>query len=160
MYIPSPQRQLPDSVAQGRFERAAEVGSHGFHFESVSALCRLVLGHFRTHLYTDIGSQDLGIVKKRQFSSDQGRNTNIKIGIIVAFLIPAFLAVICAFLYVYRGSIYCFKAKRRRRRHHHRHKSISSKGSRGSDRGAPPPAPPPPPPDDAPPPPEPPPPDK
>ncbi|KAF4973463.1 hypothetical protein FZEAL_9325 [Fusarium zealandicum] len=85
------------------------------------------------------GQSSMGL-DKRQFSSNPSRNNNIKIGLIVGFVLAAFLAVIGVFLYFYCSSIrFKFRKKRKHHhRHHRRHKSSSSKGSRGTDRTAPP----------------------
>lgn len=143
MYIPTPRYNLPGSAALGRHAREVDHNDPASNLASVSSLFHSVLSWTST-------SSDASL-DKRQFSSDQSRNTNIKIGIIVAFLVPAFLGLLCFFLFYYRGSIQCIEARRRRRRHHRHHKSLgsrSSKSSRNSD--GPPPPPPPPPEDDAP----------
>ncbi|KAM0430971.1 hypothetical protein ACHAPT_005605 [Fusarium lateritium] len=85
-----------------------------------------------------VGQSSGDVLVKRQFSSNPSRNNNIKIGLIVGFVLAAFLAIVIVFLWFYCGSIRFTYKKKKHRHHHHRHKSISSKGSRGSDRSAPP----------------------
>lgn len=143
MYIPKPQDRFPDAAAPGYPRGTVEADSHILHPHSVSALFRFLSSPFYAHADSD-GSGS-SVLDKRQFSSDQGRNTNITIGIILAFLIPAFLGLVIAFLFYYRGSVFCFERKKKR---HRRHRSMgsksSSKSSRHSDTGPPPPPPPPP----------------
>lgn len=78
----------------------------------------------------------------RQFTGDASRDTDIKIGIIVAIVLTAFIAGIAFFLYRYRGSIRC--TRRRKHRHGRRRKSTGSSKSGRSAAGEEPPPPPPP----------------
>ncbi|RTE72985.1 hypothetical protein BHE90_012587 [Fusarium euwallaceae] len=67
--------------------------------------------------------QSRHVLVKRQFSSNPSRNNNIKIGLIVGFVLAAFLAVVIVFLWLYCGSIRFTFKKKKHRHHHHRHKS-------------------------------------
>ncbi|KAH8679167.1 hypothetical protein BGZ61DRAFT_68585 [Ilyonectria robusta] len=132
MYIPSAQHHIRVSVAQERLGTGALADSHGSRSHFVSVLCRLGLSPLR--LCAETGSGDQATIRKRQFSDNPDKNTNIKIGLIVGILVAAFLAVVITFLYFYGRSIRFTEKKKK----HHRHKSSSSKSSRSSDRGAPP----------------------
>lgn len=119
MYI---RRRLQVSAVHPRPEAPVDAQSHGL----VDPALRL----FRR------GLRD--VLVERQFSSNPSTNNNIKIGLIVGFVLAAFLAVVIVFLWLYCGSIRFTYKKKKHRHHHHRHKSVSSRGSRGSDRSAPP----------------------
>lgn len=113
--------------------------SHETQLGAISALYRFIMSPFR-HL-TNVNPNSQESLHKRQFSSNKSHNTNIKIGLIVGFVLAAFIAVIIAFLWFYGRSTritYRNKKRRNHHRHHHRHKSTSSKDSRTSGRGTPP----------------------
>lgn len=80
-------------------------------------------------------------LQKREFTGDASRDTNIKIGIIVAVVLTTFIVGVGYFLYRYRASIRFTHRKRRSRRR----KSTGSSRSGRSAAGEEPPAPPAPP---------------
>ncbi|UPL04119.1 hypothetical protein LCI18_015053 [Fusarium solani-melongenae] len=125
MYI---RRHLQVSAVHQRPGTPVDAQSHG--------LLDPALRLFQRGLRSIDQSRD--VLVKRQFSSNPSRNNNIKIGLIVGFVLAAFLAVVVVFLWMYCGSIRFTFKKKKHRHHHHRHKSVSSRGSRGSDRSAPP----------------------
>ncbi|KAM5371262.1 hypothetical protein ACJZ2D_008063 [Fusarium nematophilum] len=132
MYIPAAPRRL--QVPAVHLHHGA--GNNRGH-ELFAGVCRAAMNLLRGS--THIAGQSQSSLGKRQFSSNPSRNNNIKIGLIVGFVLAAFLAIVIAFLYLYCGSIrFTFRKKKHHHHHHRRHKSVSSKGSRGSDRGPPP----------------------
>ncbi|KAF4462376.1 7 transmembrane receptor (rhodopsin family) domain-containing [Fusarium albosuccineum] len=138
MYIPPAQRHLQVSAAPERHGGLGDAQSHGFLQSAITVIFQPAL-KLLGRLSSVIGSSPKTLAK-RQFSSNPSRNNNIKIGLIVGFVLAAFLAIVVAFLYFYCGSMrFTYKKKKHHHHHHHRgHKSVSSRGSRNSDRSAPP----------------------
>lgn len=79
-------------------------------------------------------------LKKRQLTGDASRDTNIKIGIIVAVVLTTFIVGVGYFLYRYRASIRFTHRKRRTRRRKSTGSSRSGRSAAGEE--PPPPAPP------------------